>query len=158
MRTSLTRILVGAVAVAVIAALPAQDATAGPKLFKTADLKFGSVIMDNVNPGTVTISPAGVRTCGAPLTCFGSVSAAGFETDSDGDGTIFIITLPNSVTLTSAANSMTVDTFTDSEGGSAPAGGQDELVPFTVGATLHVGAGQTEGTYTGTFTVTVNYQ
>ena len=159
MRRLLTRILVGAVAVVVIAALPVRDAHAKPiGITKTADLKFGSVIVDNFNPGTVAISSAGVLTCGAPLSCFGSNSAAAFSVTGNKDA-FYNITLPGSATVTNGANTMTVDTFEDSKGGV----GQLPFAPqatdnFTVGARLNVGAGQPAGSYTGTFTVTVNYQ
>ncbi len=50
---------------------------------------------------------------------------------------------------------MTIDTF-NHDAGATPtlAGGSDT---FNVGATLHVGATQAAGTYSGTFSVTVNY-
>ena len=150
--------MAGAVAVTGIAALSVPDvAVAEPiGLSKTANLTFGTIAPDNVNPGTVTISPAGTRTCDAALTCFGgSVSAASFSVTGD-SGAIYIITLPGSSSVTSGANSMTVDTFEDSKGGVGQlSGGADS---FTVGATLHVGASQPEGAHTGTFVVTVDYQ
>ncbi|HBC79095.1 MAG TPA: hypothetical protein DCZ51_10735, partial [Bacteroidales bacterium] len=69
------------------------------------------------------------------------------------------ITLPAAATtITSGANTMTVDTWTSSPSGTGTlsAGGSQAL---TVGATLNVGASQPAGTYvSGTpFTVTVNY-
>ena len=52
---------------------------------------------------------------------------------------------------------MTVNTFigNPSSSGTLDSGGNGSL---SVGATLTVGAGQTAGAYTGTFSVTVNYQ
>ncbi len=66
-----------------------------------------------------------------------------------------VITLDASDTLTSGGNTMTVDTFTDDAGGSPvfTAG----TLSFHVGATLHVGANQAAGNYSGSYAVTVNY-
>ena len=54
---------------------------------------------------------------------------------------------------------MTVNTFTCSKGLAANNGQFSALgaETFTVGGTLHVGATQNIGTYTGTFNVTINY-
>lgn len=154
----LRRLLVGAIAVAGVAALSVPDvAVAEPiGISKTADLKFATIAPDDVNPGTATISPAGTRTCDAPLTCFGGpVSAAAFSVTGDASA-IYVITLPGSSSVTSGGNSMTVDTFDDSKGGVGQlSGGADS---FTVGARLNIGAGQVPGAYAGTFTVTVEYQ
>ncbi len=70
-------------------------------------------------------------------------------------GATYSITLPSSAILTSGGDTMTVDTYTD-DAGATPTlvGGSDT---FNVGATLHVGATQAAGTYSGTFSVTVHY-
>ena len=154
----LRRIAVGAVAVAGVAALSVPDVQAEPiGIGKTADLKFGTIVPDNVNPGTVTISPAGTRTCDAALTCFGGpVSAAAFSVTGDASA-VYVITLPGSSSVTSGGNSMTVDTLADSKGGTSTLDGAG-ADSFSVGATLNLGAGQVPGAYAGTFTVTVEYQ
>ena len=60
------------------------------------------------------------------------------------------------MTLTSGGDTVTVDTFTDDTAGTGTlAGGSDS---FNVGATLNLGANQPAGNYTGTYTVTVEYQ
>lgn len=80
-------------------------------------------------------------------------------------GLTFTVTLPTTATLTSGSNSMLLDTFTISEelDGmpldrvlNTPLGGQGSN-GFGVGATLHVGAAQAPGTYTGPFVVSVQY-
>jgi len=107
--------------------------------------------------GTVVMTPAGARsaTGGTTLGNAGGAAAAAFNVTGQGNAT-YSITLPASTTVTSGANSMTVDTFTSNPSGTGTlsAGGSQAL---TVGATLHVGASQATGTYTGTFSVTVTY-
>jgi Mat/Ecp fimbriae major subunit len=125
------------------------------QLTKTADLNF-AVVLPGTSADTVAVSATGVRTCGAALVCSGTVAAAAFDIAGSG-GYAYAITLPASITLSSGANSMTVNSFTSSKTGNAgtlAAGGTDN---FSVGATLNVGAGQAAGTYNGTFAVTVDY-
>jgi len=50
---------------------------------------------------------------------------------------------------------MTVDTFTSTPSGTGTLTGGAETL--NVGATLQVGIGQATGSYTGTYSVTVNY-
>ncbi len=156
MRRLLTRILVGAVAVAVIAALPVRDAHAKPiGITKTADLTFGSVVVDNVNPGTVAISSAGVLTCDAILLCFGTFSDGRFSVSGE-PNLVYVTTMPGKILITDGVVTMEVDGFVDSISGQGTldANGNDT---FTVGAFLLVEQNQPEGFYTGTFTVIVNY-
>ncbi len=105
--------------------------------------------------GTVTVTPAGVRTS-KDVDLFGGLpAAASFDVTGEGNE-VFSITFPSSATLTSGANTMTVDTFKHDAGGNPKLSGGS--LTFNVGAKLHVGATQAEGTYSGTFAVTVNYQ
>ena len=67
----------------------------------------------------------------------------------------YSITLPSSATLTSGGDTMTIDTFNHDAGGTPTLSGGSDT--FNVGATLNVGATQAGGTYSGTFSVTVNY-
>ncbi len=118
-----------------------------------ANMEFGTMLTTGT-AGTVTVTPAGARSS-VNVDLFGGLpSAASFDVTGE-SGQIYSITLPSSATLTSGANTMTVDTYTD-DAGVPPtlAGGSDT---FNVGATLNVGAAQAAGTYSGTFTVTVNY-
>jgi len=80
-------------------------------------------------------------------------------------GLTFNVSLPTSVPLTHGSDSMTLDTFTIStdtdpdplnrllESDGSGAG----LAGFGVGATLHVGADQPAGLYSGPFVVSVQY-
>ena len=125
-------------------------------LAKTADMNFGDVVASGAL-GTVILTPAGARstTGGASLGSATGVTAAAFTVSGQGSAT-YAITLPASTSVTSGANSMTVNAFTSNPSGTGAlsAGGSQNL---TVGGTLNVGASQATGTYTGTFNVTVTY-
>jgi hypothetical protein len=121
-------------------------------------LAFGNVAANPTLTGTVVITPAGVRTAtgGATLPAVtGTFGVATFTVTGEGTST-YAITLPASATLTGTpSGTMTVDNFasTPSGTGTLAAGTQN----ITVGGTLNVGAAQAAGSYTGTFSVTVNY-
>lgn len=129
---------------------------------KTADLDFGAVIPANV-PGTVTVTPTpqGGSRGGTNVTFFGTAGFSQAEFGVTGDaGAFFTITLPTSITVDTVsgpAASMTVDTFTSVPSGTGQIGNRGSAKLF-MGATLHVGASQTAGSYSGSFTVTVAYQ
>ncbi len=123
----------------------------------TQGLAFGKFVAGSA--GTVTVSPAGVRSAsgGVVLVPSGAGAAAQFSVTGDPNLT-YAITLPGdgAVSLTSGANSMAVTTFTSSPSptGTLGAGGTQTLL---VGATLSVGSNQATGNYSGAFDVTVNY-
>ncbi len=116
-------------------------------------MDFGTMVPTGT-AGTVTVTPAGARSS-VNVDLFGGVpSAASFDVTGDA-GQAYSIILPSSATLTSGGDTMIVDTF-NHDAGVTPTlvSGSDT---FNVGATLHVGAAQASGTYSGTFSVTVNY-
>jgi hypothetical protein len=123
---------------------------------KTADMNFGDVVAGG-SAGTVVLTPAGARsaTGGTTLGSGTSVAAAAFNVTGQANAT-YAITLPASATVTSGANSMTVDTFTSNPSGTGTLSGGGSQA-LSVGATLNVGASQATGTYTGSFNVTVTY-
>lgn len=134
------------------------NVTNGLAISKNADLVFGSIAQPLAGD-TVVMTPAGVRTSTTLTFGSGIFGAASFTVSRVGGGggnPHFTITLPASVTLNgSGGGTMLVDTFTSNPSGSGFA------VPptiVTVGATLHVGALQPVGLYTGTFNVTVTNQ
>lgn len=136
-------------------------------LASSVDLAFGSVVPSGA-AGTLALtaaSPAVPTAVGVtqPGTQAGAVTAAVFDVGGEGSFT-YSITLPAApATITGpAAATMTVDTFTKSavagvlgtlSGAAGAAGAQS----FYVGGTLHVGANQAPGSYSGTFSVTVAY-
>lgn len=164
MRTNgMKRALIGA-AIAALAmnasAAHAATATATAKarvlapltLTNTSDLDFGTIVSGTA-ASTVGVSPAGVVSCGAGLTCIGTTTAAGFNLGGT-SGANVVISVPANVTLTSGANNMTA-TLTSSASTVTLTGTGGT---FSVGGSLTVGANQAAGNYSGTFTATANYQ
>ena len=120
---------------------------------KSTDLAFASIVASG-DADTVVVSPAGARSCGGTLNCTGTATAGAFAV-TGGAGATYAITLPASATVTFAANTMTVDTFTSTPSGTGTLTGGAETL--RIGARLQVGAGQALGGYTGTYAVTVEY-
>lgn len=131
-------------------------------LLNTRGLDFG-IITAGPTAGTVTIDPATeARTVtGGVVPLGGSVSAAEFLGAGAAKSKIAIIKEPRaSITLTRSGGTetMTVDTFMVEGGnGTSRQLGNDGTLRFRVGARLNVGANQAQGTYLGTFNVTVDY-
>jgi len=146
----------------------AQIAVVTPLSFIQVDnLDFGSIIPSNT-AGTVTISTTSVRTAtnGIIVTGTGHQAArfAGMGTQNQ---RVRIRITPNSISLTGPGPAMAVNNFiigpapTLQQVGASP---NYRILPangifwFTVGASLSVGANQPAGTYSGTFSATLDYQ
>ena len=117
-------------------------------------LDFG-VVASGATAGTVTL-PIGsnTRTCSASVTCVGTALRGRFTVTGASNGYSVAITVPTSATLTSGTNTMAV-ALTPSITGFTSTGAAQS---FFVGGTLTVGASQAAGLYTGTYTVSANYQ
>ena len=128
-----------------------------------AGMDFGSVAGVTGATSTVVLTPVGGVSSGDGATIGGGSPAAGAFSVTGDDTLTYDISLPDTTTLTGGTGpDITVDTFTDSTGGtfaspgsSTTSGGIDN---FTVGATLNLADGQGSGTYTGTYPVTIDYQ
>ena len=152
MRTSslLRWVLPAAAALAVAATLRAAIA-----LSPVADLAFGRIV-SGPSPGTVGVSPVGARTFSGGCAAGGSGSYGPAEFSVTGTPSLaYSVVLPPSATLSAAAASMTADGFSADNGGAGvlDSGGRAVL---RVGATLHVGASQSGGAYSGSFLVVVS--
>lgn len=128
---------------------------------KDVDLNFGNVAVSASSAGTVLYTAAGVRSAtggvSLPATT-GSPTVASFTVTGQ-DNYTYSITLPASATTIDDGNShtMTVDTWSSNP---TPTGTLSSgTATVTVGATLHVAAGQATGSYTSSspFSVLVNY-
>ncbi|MFB3150089.1 MAG: DUF4402 domain-containing protein [Alphaproteobacteria bacterium] len=120
------------------------------------DMDFGTMVPTGIPGGTVTVTPAGAISS-VDVDLFGGFPAAAAFDVTGASGQAYSITLPlnGTVALTGPGAPMAVDAFTDDAGANPIlVGGSDT---FNVGATLNVGATQASGTYSGTFSVTVNY-
>ena len=115
-------------------------------------LEFGQ-LSSSTEAGTVVVDAADGRTATGGSSLEGGTARSGAWSVSGTVSTVFTITLPASVELTSDGNTMTVDRFTDSRGGSSTTDATGAGT-FKVGATLNAGADQPNGSYT----VTVAYQ
>ncbi len=125
-------------------------------------LDFGD-IADNglTGPSTVVVDPAGVRTCGANLTCSGTTEAPTFNVTGLVGSQVAISFPAATAPLTYAGTvptgmtgTMTVGTFTSSTSSLTLVAGNN---PFTIGGTLTVNQLQAPGVYTGTVAVEVQY-
>ncbi len=122
-----------------------------------AGLNFGKVISNAIG-GTVIIAPNSGRTGTAEfvMAATSNPSAASFTVNA-ADTYTYNVTYNMSTVLTSGANTMTVDTFTNDSGSNSRVGtGLDETM--TVGATLTVDPSQAVGPYLGTLNVQVAYE
>lgn len=126
---------------------------------KAADLRFGKFAA--LTGGSVVIAADGTRsaTGAVVLSLTNAGGAASFNVTGDNSAT-YAITLPSSaVTITHAINilaTMSVGTFTSNPSGTGTLSASGAQT-VGVGGTLSVASGQTSGSYSGTFTVGVEY-
>jgi len=118
---------------------------------KTADLDYATIVTGTA-ASTVIVTPAGARTCGTGLVCSGTATAAAFSVVGT-IGQIANVSVPANVTLTSGGNTLASSLVSSNATLTLAATNS-----FSVGGTLNVGANQADGVYSGTFTVTVDYQ
>lgn len=120
-------------------------------------LAFGSLVAGSGGTVSVSVNPPGRSASGnVILLGSGSWSPASFSVSGDPNA-VYAVTLPpdGAVFLTSGPNSMAVNAFNRHPmTGQLGAGGTQTL---SIGATMSVGANQANGTYSGNFTVTVEY-
>jgi hypothetical protein len=123
---------------------------------ETNGINFGDVSVGTTG-GTVVLDTAGNRTVtgDAEAVAGGTVLSGTYSVTGEGTKA-YSIAFPLTATISSGGNNMTVNGF-NHDAGANPAltGGSDT---FNVGATLNIGASQPAGTYTGTYTLTVDYQ
>lgn len=122
-------------------------------IVEDTQMDFGIIAVDT-SGGTVTISSAGAVSGPAAYTFSGSPAAGAFTASGDASTAVTISFTAGS--LTGPGTAMTLNNFTHDAGGSPTTDGTGNLA-FNVGADLVVGASQTAGAYSGTYTVTVNY-
>lgn len=145
-------------ALALLAVVPFATFAQQLSLSNTRSLDFGRFVAGT--GGTVVVSPAGLRSRTGAVVLLTSPNAgqARFTAArSNGNKTAVIISLPanGSIRLTSGVNSMAVNNFVSTP---ASTGSLQSPMTLSVGATLSVAANQAPGTYSGSFSVTVNYQ
>lgn len=139
-------------------ALPAHPANKTPVVTNTRILGFGKFVA--AGGGTITINPAGARskTGGVVLISGGTISSASFSLTESGSGKSLrwtTITLPGSASLSNGSTTMALSNFVSDPPNTVLGTGKTIV---TVGATLTVAPNQAVGNYSGTFSVTVNYE
>ena len=125
---------------------------------KDKDLNFGQIAVNGA--GTVVVGTGAIAdSCSALLVCAGSTQKAQFTVTGAKNIGVTAAVQQSSISLTSGANSMTLDNFTlyFPTGTTLTGSGATGSAPFEVGGTLHVAAGQATGVYSGTFNVNVSY-
>jgi spore coat protein U-like protein len=134
------------------------------------ELEFGNLLASRTAAGTVIVSPAGVRTATGGVTLVGGlVQPARFAGRGTVNQTVLVSLTTASSTLrrVGGTETMLLDQLTigstptavltttpQSFRISSPTG----IFNFPIGGRLNVNANQVPGDYTGTFTVTLNYQ
>ena len=146
----------------------AQIAVVQPlSFFKVEDLDFGKIIPAAI-AGQVTVAPTGARSSTNGIILVGNThQPASFAGDGTFNQRVDISLGSNTINLTGPGPSMQVNTFVI---GSTPTAvltttplrfriaSATGIFQFPVGATLNVGANQPKGTYTGTWSITLQYQ
>lgn len=121
---------------------------------QTTALDFGTITA-SASAGTVVLSTAGARSVTGGVATLGTGGVAAVFAVTGQGNNAFSISLPTSVNLSGPGTDMTVSSFNHNAGASPALSGGSKTV--NVGATLGVGANQVAGAYSGTYTVTVNY-
>jgi Domain of unknown function (DUF4402) len=135
--------------------------------FITDQLDFGKIFA-GTTAGTVILAPTGVRTKTGGVTLVGNTQqVAVFAGQGSNNQNVDISMGANTINLTGPGAPMQVRTWVI---GSTPTAilttaplrfrinSATGIFAFPLGATLAVGANQTPGTYTGTYSVTLQYQ
>lgn len=157
---------IGVVGAVMAAALMAGQAQAANSVSAGATVEIAAPIaitqdtalaFGNIGPsaasGTVTIAVGGGKSVTGGVSDLGGSHAAGAFTVTGASGASYSVTIPASVSLTGPGTAMSAS-LTDDASGTLTGGSET----FNVGATLSVGANQTAGSYSGTYTVSVDYQ
>jgi Domain of unknown function (DUF4402) len=135
-------------------------------IINTAPLDFGSII-PAAAAGTVTINAqTGVRTRTVVTLAGGPFSRASFVAAGTPLRVVTLTLNPSpTIIISNGASTMTINQLRVSAngGGPQPFGPNHTLntigvINFNIGGRLNVGANQAPGLYTGTFTLTMDYQ
>ncbi|MEL6568817.1 MAG: DUF4402 domain-containing protein [Pseudomonadota bacterium] len=138
----------------------------GLSVIKRQDLDFGTIAPSRTLSGTVKVNRGRNNTseCSAELTCFEPGNRARFTVVGE-PLRYYNISDPGQITITDGANNMMlVDTFfgagsgNDTEWRGFQRLRSTGIARFNAGAILHINPNQPPGTYTGTFTLTIEYQ
>lgn len=142
-----------------------RSSVLGPvAMLNTAPLDFGGIIP--VGGGTVTIdAQTGLRTSAGVVLAGGTASNARFIATGTPNEVVTISLSSSPIIITNGANSMSINQIRVSVngGGPQPMGPNANLGPlgvinYAIGGRLNVAANQAAGQYTGSFSLTMDYQ
>ena len=148
---------------------PAAGSTAGLaiarvyrpiSMSKTADLSFGRVVRPATGTGTVTVDAttgARTQTTGVGLNTPAAARAV-YSVTGEG-GQAFSVSVPTSFTMSATGGSVTVTTSTTASGAQVLSStlGSAGTFGFGVGGSFPLASTTATGSYSGTFSVTVQY-
>ncbi|MEO8023128.1 DUF4402 domain-containing protein [Polaromonas sp.] len=116
-------------------------------------LNFGT-LAGNASGGTVVVTAAGARSTTGTVVVTGAAFSAGAFTVTGTGASTFAVTYPGSFNVSANAGANTMAVVVNGAATGTLVGG---TVSLPVGGTLTVGANQVAGSYTGTYTMTVEY-
>jgi len=145
---------------------PSSQANATAKIYKpltiskTQDLNFGTIVLAGASFSneTVTVSTTGSVTCGSGsgnLSCGGTPTAATFHLVGSNNANVtvnspaFSLGGPGTLSVTPSSTTQTVNLGTS---------GQNTGINVSLGASITLSSSTADGVYTGTWTVTADYQ
>lgn len=133
------------------------SATINQAIVLTEDtaMDFATIVAD-VAGDTITLTPAGAIS-GTGSSIFSGTRAAGAFSATGTPSAAVTISFSAGDTLTGPGAAMALGTFTNDAGGTPAFDGTGNL-SFNVGADLTINASQVGGAYSGTYTLTVDYQ
>ena len=160
--TSLAAALLAPAPAHAAGAVPVAKASIGVlhplTLVLKGDLDFGTIA--RTGAGTVVIDPdTNIMTTTGGVVPLGGLPTAAAFIGAAGSASVVIIRIPNGsipITRVGGSETMLVSNF-KLQGQNKRNLARQESFEFRVGATLNVGAAQVDGTYVGTFDVTVQY-
>lgn len=169
-RSSISRAIgpIGLLAATICAPMPSLAATLTQsvqiriviplKVVEIDTLDFGGVFA--AAPGSVTIDPAtGARTAaGAGQLLSPTYSMGVFVVTGQANAPVSVTLPTGDIMLSNGANSMRMHSMVHSVVGGASALDALGQMSFRVGATVDIAGTEPEGSYSGTYDVTVNYQ
>lgn len=123
-------------------------------LTEEASMSFATIIGDPFGDN-ITLTPSGSISGQNGSIFTGSPVSAEFSVKGD-NNTAVSISFSTGDTLTGSGDNMPLSNFTHDAGTSPAFNGAGNLF-FNVGATLTINAGQAGGSYSGLYTVTVDY-
>jgi hypothetical protein len=160
---------IAVLAAAVVAAAPAHAATinavAKAKVVKPLvlqslqDFDLGTLL---IGPGswsgaTITLSRGGVLTCPANVTCAGATQVAQYNVSGTNNQSVTIFT-PNVTLVNQSDPTKTLTLIVDSPGSVILTNSGPPGTNVPLGGSITVSSTTADGTYSGTFNVSVEYQ